>query len=85
MDNDFLDARIERTKTLIVIYEDAIERLETNPDRYASYTIETAQTRETVTKSNLSQIKAALAGLENRLVTLEARRSGGSTYSRPGF
>lgn len=81
----WLDARIAKTRELIEKYEDAILNLETSSDSYASYTIETAQTRETFTKTNLAQLRSALLMLENRLATLEARRYGRSIIARPGF
>lgn len=85
IDNDWLDARIEKTKALIEALEDAILTLETSPDAYAEYTLETAQTRETVKKSDLIQLRSSLASLENRLATLEARRYGAGSIVRPGF
>lgn len=85
IDTEWLDARIAKTKTMIETYEDAILALETDPDRYAKYTIETAQTRETVEKSDLDRMRRTVTSLENRLATLCARRNGGGTYSRPGF
>jgi chromosome segregation ATPase len=85
IDNDWLDARIEKTKEQIEALEDKILALETNPQAYSSYTIETAQTRETITKSTLAQLRSALSSLENRLATLCARRHGSGSYAKPGF
>ncbi len=85
VDNTWLDARIAKTKELIEKYEDAILALESSPDSYTSYTIETAQTRETVTRTDLGRLRSALASLENRLATLDARRHGGSRIARPGY
>ena len=82
IDNAFLDARIARTKTLILAYEDASDALATGAQ---SYSIDTGQTRQTVTKPQLSQMKTMLLELENRLSTLCQRRDGRGLYGRPGF
>lgn len=82
IDNEWMDARIARTKASIVIYEDAIDALTTT---HQTYTIQTAQTQETVTRTSLGQLRATLSSLENRLATLNARRYGSSRTARPGF
>jgi hypothetical protein len=82
IDAEWLDARIARTKELIVAYEDAIEAIAGGAQ---SYSLDTGQTRQTVTKANLSEIRNALSHLENRLSTLDARRNGAGFISRPGF
>lgn len=85
IDNDWLDQRIAKTKELIEKYEDAIFTLDSSPDEYATYTIETGQTRETFSKTNVAQLRSTLSSLENRLSTLTARRYGGARIARPGF
>lgn len=84
-DHAWLDQRIAKTKELIEKYEDALLALDSSPDQYATYTIETGQTRETFSKTNVVQLRATLSSLENRLETLEARRYGGARIARPGF
>lgn len=84
IDSTWLDARIARTKELIVAYEDAIAALAA-PNAKVTYTLRTAQTEEVVTKSDLTRLRDALANLENRLATLDARRNGGGRIARPGF
>lgn len=74
--------RITRTKTMIVAYEDAILALSSGAQ---SYTLDTGQTRQTVTRAMLSDLKSTLSSLENRLATYQARACGGGTYVRPGF
>jgi hypothetical protein len=79
----WLAARIERTRTLIEAHEDAIEALSSGAQ---TYHLDTGQTRQTVTKAQLSQLMNALTRLENRLSVLEIRRHGGATYqAKPGF
>lgn len=83
MDRAFLKARIEKTKALIESYEDAVLSLSTG--RVESYTLDTGQTRQTVTRINLQSMNAALDGLYNRLATLEARLNGGGITLRPDW
>lgn len=79
----WLDARIAKTKELIVLYEDAITQVGTGGIQ--QYSLDTGQTRQMVTKANLATTRIVLESLENRLVSLQARRFGGSMYVRPGF
>jgi hypothetical protein len=79
----WLEARIARTKELIVKYEDAIDALSTGAVQ--SYSLDTGQTRQTVTKHQLGSMRLQLDSLENRLATLQARLCGGSTRVIPGF
>ncbi len=76
--------RIESTKLQIVAYEDAILALTTGG--VASYTLNTGQSIQTVTKNNLNSLRVGIDSLLNRLVTLEARVCGGGvTYVRPSW
>jgi len=83
MDQKFLKARIEATKTTIVAYEDAVTALVAGGVQ--SYTIDTGQTSQTVTALNLPSLQSRIDGLYNRWATLEARLRGASTYGRAGF
>ena len=78
MDATFLQARIDATKLAIVAYEDAALAFASN-GALLSYTLDTGQSRQTVTRADLSQMRLTLDGLYNRLVTLEARLTGGGT------
>ena len=83
MDNTFLAARITQTQALIIAYEDAVLALTTNGG-VESYTIDTGQTRTTVTRTNLKDINKSLESLYNRLCTMQARLTGGGvTIARP--
>ena len=77
MDTAFLQERITSTKAQIVAYEDAATALGTGGIQ--SYTIDTGQTRQTVTKLDLPMIQNTLDGLYNRLAVLEARLNGSGT------
>ena len=84
MDSKFIQARIDATKLQIVAYEDASLGLASGAIQ--SYTLDTGQSRQTVTKLELSVLQKAINGLYNRCATLEARlnRSGVLTV-RPGW
>jgi len=84
MDSTFIRDRITATKAQIVAYEDAIAALTTGG--MVSYSIDTGQTKNSVTKLDLDKLNAALDGLYNRCATLEARLTGGGTIvSRAGW
>lgn len=74
MSREFLKQRIEVTKNIIVEYETAILTL--NTTSAISYTLNTSQTTQTVTKRDVAGLQASLNGLYNQLATLEARLTG---------
>lgn len=85
MDKAFLTERITQTKLMIVAYEEAILAL-TGAGAIESYTIDTGQTRQTVTRSNLEELNTTLDGLYNRLCTMQARQTGGGVLiARPAW
>lgn len=77
MDLEFLQTRIAKTKTVIEAYEDAILAL--GQGGAQSYTLDTGQTRQTVTKLDLAALNRTLDSLYNRLGIFQARLSGGNT------
>lgn len=84
MSSDFFKERITVIKSQIVAYEDAITAFASHATQ--TYTIDTGQTRQTVTRADLSQMKTLLQSLYNQLATLEARvNGGGTTIARPGW
>ena len=84
MDREFIQARIDATKAQIIAYEDAALALATGGVQ--SYTLDTGQSRQTVTKIELSALKKAIDGLYNRCATLEARLKGSGTVNvRPAW
>lgn len=82
IDREWLDARIERKKAIIIAYEDAIEALSGGAQMYQ---MDTGQMRTMVTRAQLSQLRAALESFENGLSTLYARRDGAGIHIKPGF
>jgi Mg2+ and Co2+ transporter CorA len=77
MDAGFLQDRIAATKAQIIAYEDAAAALASG--NIQSYTIDTGQTRQTVTRLDLADIQKTIDSLYNRLSTLQARLSGSGT------
>lgn len=82
MDRDFIQARIDATKTQIVAYETAADALVTGVQ---SYTLDTGQSRQTVTKLDISALQRTIDSLYNRCATLEARLNGGTLTGRPAW
>lgn len=83
MSREFLKARIERTKLQIVAYEDALDALASG---VTSYSLNTGQSQQSVTRASIPDINKTLDTLYNRLVTLEARLTGnGVTRVRPAW
>lgn len=80
------EERIVKTRELIVIYEDAIGQLATGAQ---SYTLDTGQSRQVVTRQDLGSMRLMLAELEAKLARLEDELaaalygSGGAVYVRP--
>lgn len=79
MNQAFLQDRINATQTDIVATEAAVLALTTGG--VASYTLDTSQSNQMVTKLNLTGLQTALGSLYNRLATLEARRNGTGTVT----
>ena len=83
MDRTFIQGRIDATKLQIVTYEDAALAL---AGGVQSYTLDTGQSRQTVTKLDLSAIQNTIESLYNRCATLEARLNGSGTITaRPAW
>ncbi len=80
----FLQARITATQSAIVEAETAEAAILAGS--MASYSIDTGQTKQTVTKFNVTELRNYIDSLYNRLSTLEARLCGsGATIMRPDF
>ena len=73
----WLEARRIATQTAIVAYEEAILALASGAQ---SYTLDTGQTRQTVTKANLTELRRMLTELEQRLEVYEQRLEGSVVY-----
>jgi len=84
MDATFLQARIDATKAQMIAYEDAATALASGGVQ--SYTLDTGQSRQTVTRLDLDNLQKTIGSLYNRLATLEARLNGSGTITaRPAW
>lgn len=81
MDRDFIQSRIDATKAQIIAYETAIEALATGGVQ--SYTLDTGQSRQTVTRLDLKDLNSTMDSLYNRCATLESRLNGSTITGRP--
>ena len=72
--DQFLQERIDKTKELIIAYEDAVLNLVSG--EIQSYTLDTGQSRQSVTKADIPTLNDQIDALYNRLVTLCARLTG---------
>lgn len=70
-------ARLTTARTILEAYEAAITALAT--DSVQSYTLDTGQTRQVVTKAQLAQLRLAYETQLGIVATLEARVCG-TTY-----
>lgn len=85
MDPVFLKERIEQTKMLITAYEDAALAVGVNGG-VQSYSLDTSQSKQTVTRADIPSLHRIIDSLYNRLAILEMRLYGGSvTIARPSF
>lgn len=71
----WINERIAATKAAIIAYEEAILALSSGAVQ--SYTLDTGQTKQTVTKQQLASLKNILDSLENRLQYLQNKLCGG--------
>lgn len=89
-DATWIQARIDSTKAAIVAYEAALLALSTGAQ---SYTLDTGQSRQTVTKASVGEMERVLGRLEQRLRDYEnelaavagTSATGASVYIRPGY
>lgn len=83
MTDTFLKARIERLKTRIEKYEDAIDALVDG--QLVQYTIDTGQSRQVVIVQDVPRLEKTLQGMYATLHSLEARLNGASTRVSPAW
>lgn len=75
MDATFLQDRITALKAQIVAVEGAIVALNTDLS-IQSYTIDTGQGRQTVTRQDIVRLQGLIDGLMNQIAVYEARLNG---------
>jgi hypothetical protein len=84
VDVEWIQARIDATKLAIVSVETAILTLSTS--NMASYSLDSGQTRQTVTRNQVGSLRLLLPQLEDRLQYLQNKLCGGAALNiRPGF
>lgn len=82
IDCDYLDARIAAVKLRIEAIEAAMLSVAAGA---ITYSLDTGQTRTSVTKATPRQLQEALDAALNLLATLDARRNGASSNLRPAY
>jgi hypothetical protein len=83
-DEAWIQDRITKTKAMIVALEDA--QLGLASGAIQTYQLDTGQTRQLVTKTNMSVLQSTLQVLEQRLQYYQSQLCGaGVVYVRPGF
>ena len=82
-ENTYWEDRIAIVKALILKYDSALDALLVGG--VFSYSLDTGQTRQTVTKQNIVSLQNARQSLLNELSTLEARVCGAGTHVVPSF
>lgn len=82
IDSDFLDDRIAAVKLRIIAIENAMLEVAGGA---ISYSLDTGQSRQSVTKSTPRQLQDSLDAALNLLATLDARRNGGGRVLRPAY
>lgn len=83
MDAAYWNERIEKTKAVIELWETAESQLASGVQ---SYTIDTGQSRQTVTQANITEVRKYLESLYARLAAFEARVGKcGTTRMAPGW
>jgi poly(3-hydroxybutyrate) depolymerase len=80
---DFLLERLEAKKAQLLIYEAS---LATALATYAMHSLDTGQTRQSITTHSIGQLRSAIKELESEIVTLSGRIYGtGASQGRPGW
>lgn len=81
-DRQWILDRINATRGLIVKYEEAIDAFALGAQ---TYSLDTGQSRQTVTRSQLGSVQLTLSRLESRLSTYEMRLGCARLYARPAW
>ncbi len=76
---EFLTQQITAAQNAIMAYNEA--RIQLGTSGIQSYTIDTGQSKQTVTRANLTEIQNMINSLNNELAVLCARRDGGNVFT----
>jgi len=83
MKTSLIQARIDATEAMILVYEAAILALGTAGIQ--SYKLDTGQSAQTVTRLDLVGLNRTLDSLYNRCAMFEARLNGASILAKPAW
>lgn len=83
MDNDFINEQITIVKAQITAYNAALTALITGGVQ--SYSIDTGQSIQKVTKLDIGELNKMRNSLYNQLATLQARLNGAAVLAVPGW
>ena len=78
-DADYYAKKLEALEKTITAYEDAHHALAIN--QVASYTLDTGQSKQTVTRLNLTEIRKTIDSLTNRREIYRARAFGSGSFT----
>lgn len=82
-DRTFWQGRLDKKKEQLAAFDDAITAIAGGAQ---SYSLDTGQTRQVVTKANLSEMRIMVSKLESEIATLQQRLTGcGSFQARPAW
>jgi hypothetical protein len=82
-DTAFWEQRLAAKKAALLAYDAALTALAGGAQ---SYSLDTGQTRQTVTKANVTEMRNVIKQLESDIATLQQRLRGcGSAYVRPSW
>ncbi len=83
MAEQFWDDELTKAKAQATALNDAILFLYANP--HQSYTLDTGQSSQRVSRPDLDSLQNQYDGLLNRISSLDARCNGASQQIRPGW
>ncbi len=79
MDTAFQLERITKAKALVIVYEDALTAL--GLANTQSYTLDTGQNKQTVSKLDIKSLTESLDSLLNRIATMESHLYGNGSHT----
>lgn len=80
----WIEEKIAKTEALIDAYEDALAAFAADGS-IQSYSIDTGQTTQSVSRAQIASVRLLLDGLYSRLSDLCARQEGRTIIARPSF
>lgn len=83
MADTFWDDQLTEAKAQLTALNAAILFLYANP--HESYTLDTGQSSQRVSRPNLKELQNQKRGLQNEIAELDARCNGASQQIRPGW